>query len=879
LKYRSVRLFHEPVTNEEYDGKHQEKTQSQNGETQTPKTSKGGSPQEGMMPLTASLRFFLSRAGHRLFLRIRPASRILAVSLIGASGCARWPLSKQNDSTVRIEETRAEAAAFYARGLSFEWTGEPEPALACYRSAHALDRTEPLILERLISVLSVLDRPEEAVAALETACRATPGSAGIQALTGRYQISLKNWDSAAAAFQRAITLEPGNPDWILSLVFALEGAGRDDEAADYLRAASNAGAETGAILKSAGRMAARNRSEATSRKAVALIQDLVPLDSGSAGDLLLAYEMVDRAGESGLAGSYLDRLAEIQPDNNGVKLQLALGLLHAGNRARARALLEELVGTAESDPGDVLRLIAAMSVEETRQDVPPEAVRAAREGAVHALQRLLQQEPNAAAAAADLISQLLMLQRVEDALTVLETFHPEHPGIQREFARLFSDSEGKAEVRAVLDRRVAAQPGRASVFYVLGELELLAGRPAQAADNFEQAAQADPPSHAAISSWCEAALRRDRKADVARTILQKSLERNPRDALLLELRANLEQIDRHPEEAADWIERAAAEAGASGPLPPEFELKRAVFLAFAGRVQAARDILIRTLDGNSTLQESLAAYGAAWTEVVKDPEPVRALFAIASKTGPDDSFIPLCAGMFEALLDHPDRAALLYGRALQMAAESDPPPEWVQAPFYFLYGAACEQAGYPDQAVVLLKQCVEMDPQHAPALNYLAYFWADRSMELDRALEYVQRALEQDPESGAYIDTLAWIHYRQGFFEKAQDVIQRALTQEPSEAEILDHAGDICEALNQSDTALAYWRKAFILNPTRPGLREKLLNRKMDLDPLQKEADARSPDPEPDENDMLFDLTLGGLNPIPALSGNRIAPDAEPDAK
>jgi len=39
--------------------------------------------------------------------------------------------------------------------------------------------------------------------------------------------------------------------------------------------------------------------------------------------------------------------------------------------------------------------------------------------------------------------------------------------------------------------------------------------------------------------------------------------------------------------------------------------------------------------------------------------------------------------------------------------------------------------------------------------------WAEKGLNLDTALEYVTTAIELDPKNGAYIDTLAWICFKQ----------------------------------------------------------------------------------------------------------------------
>ena len=45
--------------------------------------------------------------------------------------------------------------------------------------------------------------------------------------------------------------------------------------------------------------------------------------------------------------------------------------------------------------------------------------------------------------------------------------------------------------------------------------------------------------------------------------------------------------------------------------------------------------------------------------------------------------------------------------------------------------------------------------------------WADQNTHLDEAEDYIKRALAADPENGAYLDSLGWLHFRRGQYEQA----------------------------------------------------------------------------------------------------------------
>ncbi len=154
--------------------------------------------------------------------------------------------------------------------------------------------------------------------------------------------------------------------------------------------------------------------------------------------------------------------------------------------------------------------------------------------------------------------------------------------------------------------------------------------------------------------------------------------------------------------------------------------------------------------------------------------------------------------------------------------------EFLNAAFYFEYGAAAEQAGLRDKAEELLKQAIELDPKNAAqACNYLGYMWADRGEHLDEAAKMINRALEEDPDNGAFMDSLGWLYFRSGQFDKAVAELKEASEKmTPEDATVLDHLGDAYQKTGKLDEALTVWQKAVSLH--QPDLDEKKVSDKID---------------------------------------------------
>jgi len=128
---------------------------------------------------------------------------------------------------------------------------------------------------------------------------------------------------------------------------------------------------------------------------------------------------------------------------------------------------------------------------------------------------------------------------------------------------------------------------------------------------------------------------------------------------------------------------------------------------------------------------------------------------------------------------------------------------------YFEYGLLLESNGMYQQAVVNMEKVIELQPEHAEALNFIGYTWADNNIHLDRALEYIKRAVELKPGNGYMADSLGWVYFRLGEFEKAEIELEHAIELEPGDPHIYDHLGDVYLSLKKKSKALQTYQKAY----------------------------------------------------------------------
>lgn len=121
---------------------------------------------------------------------------------------------------------------------------------------------------------------------------------------------------------------------------------------------------------------------------------------------------------------------------------------------------------------------------------------------------------------------------------------------------------------------------------------------------------------------------------------------------------------------------------------------------------------------------------------------------------------------------------------------------------------------------------LQEDPQDAQVLNYLAYSWLERDVNLKEAIVFLEKAYKQAPNSPDVLDSLAFAYHKQGEHEKALPFAERAVDIMGASSVANMHLGDIYNALGRKREAQSQYEKALALQfDLTPELEKKLLER------------------------------------------------------
>jgi tetratricopeptide (TPR) repeat protein len=178
-------------------------------------------------------------------------------------------------------------------------------------------------------------------------------------------------------------------------------------------------------------------------------------------------------------------------------------------------------------------------------------------------------------------------------------------------------------------------------------------------------------------------------------------------------------------------------------------------------------------------------------------------------------------GLSHSDLKQYDQAVRSFADTLKLA--DDTTEGLLDSTFFFYYGAALERAGDIEGAAEKFLKSIEINANNAEAYNYLGYMWAEKGVRLNEALNYIKKALEHEPENGAYLDSLGWVYFKLGKYEDALKELLRAATliKEPDPT-VFDHIAECYMQLGKKDEAITQWKRAIEADPTNKEIVEKL---------------------------------------------------------
>jgi len=246
----------------------------------------------------------------------------------------------------------------------------------------------------------------------------------------------------------------------------------------------------------------------------------------------------------------------------------------------------------------------------------------------------------------------------------------------------------------------------------------------------------------------------------------------------------------------------------------------------AGEFDAAIDYLRRVLILRPQFEQAYYDLASVLLNLNR-PDEAEEVIETARGKFPQSFAMDFIEALTHVRREQYERALTLFTRAEISAQALE--PERLTPVFHFQFGAAAERAGDHPLAERHLERCLELDSTFAPAQNYLGYMWAERGENLSRAEALVRSALESEPDNAAYLDSLAWVLFKQDLPAEALVVMLRALDHlEEPDAIVYEHLGDIHESLGRTEDAVAAWTRSMEIEAT-DRVKDRLLEQGIEM--------------------------------------------------
>ncbi len=599
----------------------------------------------------------------------------------------------------------------------------------------------------------------------------TPGDGAALALVARAQMRLEAGEIAEGLrlFREAVALRPNDEELREELGLALASVGLADQAVRELAPLHTRSRSGNAVL---GMLMARSASspEELAKALPVLREGLEAVPEGDSARLVLAQSLVQLGrGEEALEA--LRPLLADQPLNPRLKLLAGSALRLAGRPQEAQEYLKEARQAAETQQPATAELIEVL----------------ASDG------KLLE--------AAELLQEFMARQGTTLA------------GLTR-LATLWARAGERDKAMAVVEQVLEKDPQHREALLLGALLHAGRGEVAEAEQYFRKVLAADPDDADAAMGLARV-LVDTRYLDEARRLLdglwtravEAGARATPVAVDIAQERATIELIDHRPEAAREWLDRLRQSPS---------DRRTVVLWGEYFRLEEKWRQGLEWLEG--------AAVGAE-PGVARLVAGLRAEFLIAA--GEDAAAEAILAPLLEG---NEEDVSVALG-ALQRRQRYSQVVQYARAAYrrlgaassvHFALAAALERSGQWDEAVAEFRALLQREGDNAAALNYLGYMFADRNVNLDEALALISRAVELEPTSGAYQDSLGWVYFRLGDLARAEKYLREAVRLEPHDPTVHEHLGDLHARRGERQEAAAAYSRALRLRLEEAGQRERI---------------------------------------------------------
>ena len=137
-------------------------------------------------------------------------------------------------------------------------------------------------------------------------------------------------------------------------------------------------------------------------------------------------------------------------------------------------------------------------------------------------------------------------------------------------------------------------------------------------------------------------------------------------------------------------------------------------------------------------------------------------------------------------------------------------------------GIAFEQTDKWTKAEKDFIDSLDAKPNQAYVINYLAYSWIEKGINIEKSLEMLKTADQLRSNDGYITDSLGWALYKLKRYKEAKEYLKKAVQLMPSDPIVNDHFADILWMNGKKLQARYYWKYVLNLKDTDVDLKNKI---------------------------------------------------------
>ncbi|RLT09660.1 MAG: hypothetical protein DWI24_09575 [Planctomycetota bacterium] len=441
----------------------------------------------------------------------------------------------------------------------------------------------------------------------------------------------------------------------------------------------------------------------------------------------------------------------------------------------------------------------------------------------------------------DLLNKVLTaLKRTGEATTRLEALNksnPDNPGLIAVLADLYRDSGDSAKAKVLYDQLVKIQPDPQG----LGALaaSLIKDKKYDGFLDLMSRAMARPGGLDSLRPQIEALATNAEESSIVLDTAIKRLQANPTSLQratynslfylarksehwqrLVTLRTLAVKADPNAEtmrelamtyyENAQFQEAASAMIALFKQFPTEKDRRNLVMLAqFQLQAKQPKDSLatvegILKSDPNDPSAIRMKCY--ILNDLKQFDEAIRIGKEILKKA-PEDSDFNRLLGATLMRADKNQEAISFYKNLLQQFPANVELARVAHSGLSVIYVNLDEFAKGEQE----LEQLLKRSPDDIGVNNDLGYLYADQGKRLEEAESMIRKAVAEEPDNSAYLDSLGWVLYKRGKAEEALKYLEKAIViarRSSPDGTLFDHIGDVLFRLKKFDRAKEAWIEA-----------------------------------------------------------------------